>query len=176
MTVPSETPLPSRTDPCISVTEHYIIRFGLTTGAAMLGRDACKGVDGRLAVGAPDTGEGYTSPVQRCKATQPSSCIFPVINRETSQERGWRRGSSDAAGLPPAPRSVPQREAILARLGAADQHAALPVDLYDLATAHTFCLPFDPVAAAREVGGDLRRDRVLEAQHALEGVAARRVR
>ncbi len=121
----------------------------------MLGRIARKDVDLWLVPGAPDTRDEHTFLVQRRNATQPASCIFPVINRKTSQERvaeSLKRCGRAAAG---APLST-QREAVLASLGGADQHAALPVDLDDLATAHTLRLPFDPMAAAREVGGDLR--------------------
>src|SRR5258708_35342065 len=102
--------------------------------------------------------------------------IFPVIYRQPSRKGGWAESLKRCGRAPPAPRSVPEGEAVLARLGGADQHTALPVDLDDLAAAHAFRLPFDLMAAAREIGGDVLRDRVLEAQNAVQRMAARRGR
>src|SRR5262249_31636518 len=68
-----------------------------------------------------------------------------------------------------------QREAILARFGAADEDAAFPIDFYDLTAAQGFRRPFDLVAAAAELGGDGLRHALLEAEHAFRRVAARRI-
>src|SRR5260221_1564456 len=137
----------------------------------MLGWIARKKLDLCLVKGARDAGRRYTVPVHRGNATQPAACFLSVINRRAVQNGQETERSDRSRRVPPPPRSIPQSEPVLARLGAADQHAALPVDLDDLAAAHAFRLPLDLVAAAREVGGDLLRDRVLEAQHAVAAVA-----
>src|SRR5260221_8016682 len=150
--------------------------FRTTTEAAMLGRIARKEVDwGPVSGGFATRGQCTFSVYQR-NATQPAACFLPVVYRQTVQNGARAEAFARSRRAPPSPRSIPQRKPVLARLGTADQHPALPVDLDDLAAAHAFRLPLDLVAAADEVGGDLPRDGVLEAQHPLEGVAARRVR
>src|SRR5260370_37655976 len=72
-------------------------------------------------------------------------------------------------------RSVAQRQAVLARLRAADQHAALVVDPDRLGAAQRLHRPVDDVAAGAKIGGDLPADRALELQHALIREAGRRL-
>src|SRR6266849_9739588 len=76
----------------------------------------------------------------------------------------WAPGGSVAEGQP-----------VLARLRAADQHAALVVDPDRLGAAQRLHRPVDDVAAGAKIGGDLPADRALQLQHALIGEAARRL-
>src|ERR1700686_309593 len=71
--------------------------------------------------------------------------------------------------------SVAERAAILARLRAADEHAAPVVDMDRLAATQRLHDAIDDMTATRQIGLDLRRDRRLELQLAVEGEAARRV-
>src|SRR4051812_29503529 len=61
----------------------------------------------------------------------------------------------------PRAASIPQRHAVLARLGAADQDAAVAVDPNRLTAADRHVEHLDVVAAPREVGAYRLRDEML---------------
>src|SRR5271170_752463 len=65
--------------------------------------------------------------------------------------------------------SVAEGEAVLARFGAADQGAALPVDPDRLAPADRHLAYVDVVAAAREIVDDRLGQRAFDLQLAAEG-------
>src|SRR4051794_39235121 len=115
--------------------------------------------------------------ISRRKGFAIEPVIAPAGRCRRHAQTGHNPACLDRLNRRPAPsRSIPQREPVLARFHGADEHAALPVDLDDLAAAEALLLPLDLVAAAGEVGADLFRNGVLEPQYPLEGVAARRVR
>src|ERR1700736_4878473 len=70
--------------------------------------------------------------------------------------------------------SISQRETVLARLRAADQHAALVVDPDRLGAAERHLADVDIVTAPPEIGKDRLRVGALDLQFAAEGEAARR--
>src|SRR6185312_10857280 len=70
---------------------------------------------------------------------------------------------------------IAEGEAVLAVVGAADQHAARVIDPDRLAAAERFGGPRHGVTACLEVGGDRCADAGFERQRAVEGETARAV-
>src|SRR5438477_12210100 len=68
---------------------------------------------------------------------------------------------------------IPERQTVLARLRAPDQHAALPIHPDRLATADRHLEHLDLVAALGEVGAHRLGHEMLGLQHALIGEDAR---
>src|SRR5581483_9028144 len=86
-----------------------------------------------------------------------------------------RRARQSRARRGRRPGSIAEREAVLARLGAADQDAALAVDPDRLAAADRHLEHRDPVAAAGKVGAHRLRYEMLDLQLALIGEDSRRL-
>src|ERR1700719_1784715 len=105
------------------------------------------------------------APRASCRGCELGGCQSGV----TAKVR--RDGPCAPMKIAPGNGSIAERAAILARLRAADEHAAPVVDMDRLAATQRLRNAIDDMTATRQIGLDLRRDRRLELQLAVEGEA-----